>query len=256
MKTGKIPQQLVVVFVIGVIAVAGFVGMRAMFVPESFGVFGHYRADAIEDVKKLPISYAGSKACGDCHTDEAQVKAGGFHRGVACEVCHGPAAAHMEDPGAIKPSAPRDRGLCPLCHNYSPSRPTGFPQILTSQHNPGKPCMTCHKPHDPVPPSTPKECSACHRSIWSQKAVSPHATVDCASCHQVPKEHFTSPRASEVGKPKENTICLSCHLKADPAAGAPKASQAAALIPLVDAEHTGRYLCWSCHYPHFPEGKK
>ena len=247
MNTGRVPQQLVVLGVIGALMITGFFGMRALFVPKSFGVYGHYRADAIDDVKNLPISYAGTKACGDCHEDETKVKAQGFHRTVACEVCHGPAAAHIEDPGTVKPSAPRERGLCPLCHNYSPSRPTGFPQILTSQHNPGKPCMTCHKPHDPIPPNTPKDCNACHRGIWSQKQVSPHASLECSNCHQAPKEHSANPRAYEVAKPKQNVTCETCHAKG---------TEASSTGPKVDADHSGRYLCWDCHYPHFPEGKK
>lgn len=246
MKTGRIPQQVIVLSAIGALVVAGFFGMRALFVPDSFGKYGHYRADAIDDVKKLPISYAGSAACADCHDEEVAVKAKGFHRTVACEVCHGPAAAHIEDPGTVKPSAPRERALCPLCHNYSPSRPTGFPQIVTLQHNPGKPCMTCHKPHDPVPPSTPKECSACHQSIWSQKQVSPHASLECTVCHEAPKQHFTDPRAFTVSKPRENATCDQCHSKGAP--GAPT-------VPRVEPDHTGRYRCWDCHYPHLPEGK-
>ena len=248
MNTGKIPQQVVVLSAIAAVVVVSFFGMRALFVPESFGKYGHYRADAVDTVAKLPISYAGAKTCAECHDEEDNIKSQGFHRNVSCEVCHGPGAAHVDDPGTVKPSAPRERGLCPLCHNYSPSRPTGFPQIVTAQHNPGKPCMTCHKPHDPVPPNTPKDCSACHRGISSQKQVSPHATLECATCHQVPKEHSANPRAFVVGKPKENKACEMCH--------ANKAAEPKGTIPQVAPEHAGRYLCWDCHYPHFPEGKK
>lgn len=248
MNTGKIPQQVVVLSVIAIAVVVSFFGMRALFVPESFGRYGHYRADAIDTVAKLPIHYAGAKICAECHDEEEKVKSRGFHRNVSCEVCHGPGAGHVEDPGTIKPTAPRERGLCPLCHNYSPSRPTGFPQVVTAQHNPGKPCMTCHKPHDPVPPNVPKDCNACHRSISSQKQVSPHASLECVVCHQVPKEHSANPRAFLVGKPKENKTCETCH--------ANKRAQTASPIPQVAPEHASRYLCWDCHYPHSPEGKK
>lgn len=242
----RIPEQLVVLGAIAAVALTGFFGMRAFFVPGSFGRYGHYRADAVEVVRAQPIQYGGAKVCAECHDDVEATKASGFHRNLSCEVCHGPAAAHADDPGAFKPSAPRQRGLCPLCHNYSPSRPTGFPQILTAQHNPGKPCMTCHKPHDPVPPDTPKDCNACHRGIWSQKQVSPHTSLDCATCHKTPKEHFMNPRGFEVSKPTTNVTCEGCH-------GA--AAKAAAAIPRIEATHAGRYLCWDCHYPHLPEGK-
>ena len=39
------------------------------------------------------------------------------------------------------------RGPCLYCHTYLASRPTGFPQIIESVHNPTKPCITCHDPH-------------------------------------------------------------------------------------------------------------
>jgi hypothetical protein len=249
LNTGKIPQQVVVLSAIAIVVLVSFFGLQAFFVPESFGKYGHYRANAVDTVAKLPIAYAGAKVCVECHDEEGKVKAKGFHRSVSCEVCHGPSAGHVEDPGTIKPTAPRQRGLCPLCHNYSPSRPTGFPQIVTAQHNPGKPCMSCHKPHDPVPPNVPKDCNACHRGISSQKQVSPHASLECATCHQVPKEHSANPRGFDVGKPTENKTCEQCHANKS-------AQQPGSPIPQVAPEHAGRYLCWDCHYPHFPEGKK
>jgi hypothetical protein len=248
LKSGKVPQQVIVLC----IALAGiltlFFGARALFVPKTFGQYGHYRAAAIDTVKALPIAYAGVKACAECHEDIVQKKLLGFHRNVACEVCHGAAIAHTEDPSGVHPEAPRLRGLCPLCHNYNPSRPTGFPQIITAQHNPGKPCMSCHNPHNPVPPVVPKDCAACHRGIANQKAVSAHASVECKTCHEVPAEHFKNPRLVLAAKPTNNGFCGKCHdSKLKDSAGVPK----------VEIEkHSGRYLCWDCHYPHFPEAKQ
>jgi len=63
-----------------------------MMVPESFGKYGHYRANAVDDVMNLDIAYAGFEACADCHDDVVETKAGSRHAGVACESCHGPAA--------------------------------------------------------------------------------------------------------------------------------------------------------------------
>ena len=244
MNTGKVPQQLVVLSGIAVVLIAGFFAMRAYLTPKSFGKYGHYRADAIDEVRNLPVSYAGANVCAGCHEELDEKKAKGFHRGVACEVCHGPAAAHAED-ASIKPEAPRQRGGCPLCHNYNPARPTGFPQIITAEHNPGKACMSCHDPHDPVPPTTPEDCGVCHRSIAAQKLVSHHSSVECTTCHQVPKQHFVNPRLNRVGKPTNNEFCGKCHgseVKTLP------------LVPKVEtATHAGRYLCWECHYPHSPE---
>jgi len=249
LKNGKVPQQLIVLGAVAVVGIVAFFAIRALLIPKSFGKYGHYRADSIEEIRQLPISYAGVNACTECHEEIFKVKSSGFHRGVSCEVCHGPSANHADDPTSIKPPAPRQREGCPLCHNYNPSRPTGFPQIITIQHNPGKACMTCHNPHNPVPPVTPKECSACHRSIVAQKMVSHHSSLECTTCHQVPKEHFKTPHLNRVGKPTNNDFCGKCH-----ANNGPQVKDMPG-IPRVDMAHAGRYLCWDCHYPHSPEGR-
>ncbi|MBI2441784.1 MAG: hypothetical protein HYV35_10490 [Lentisphaerae bacterium] len=254
MNRFNIPRQTIALGLLFGILVVVFLAGRALFVPRSFGLYGHYRGDAIKDNESLAIQFAGSTACADCHADIFDLKAGSFHANVACEVCHGAAADHIADPGKMKQSAPRERGLCPLCHNYNPARPTGFPQIITDRHNPGKPCMKCHNPHDPKPPSVPAGCNECHRAIANQLAVSPHAALDCTICHDVPETHKISPRQNRPGKPNNNNFCGRCHAKpADTSTNAPPAAE---LIPTHRVEiktHAGRYLCWECHYPHHPE---
>src|SRR3989304_314872 len=42
---------------------------RLLFPPESFGRFGHYRADALQDIRKRDVAYIGSEACADCHDE-------------------------------------------------------------------------------------------------------------------------------------------------------------------------------------------
>ena len=264
----KIPPQLISLGILfGLLGTVFLVG-RAVFVPASFGKYGHYRGDAIKENEAQPIQYAGSAACADCHSDQADEKARSFHAGVACEVCHGPAAKHIKDPDKNKPTAPRQRGLCPLCHNYNSSRPTGFPQILTERHNPGKPCMSCHNPHDPKPPTPPAECGECHRTIASQLMVSPHTSLECKTCHEVPENHKINPRLNRPGKPHNNGFCAKCHDTKAKAKGdkeakgekdaksetAPKVDRTVDVVPQVDSKtHSGRYLCWDCHYPHHPE---
>ena len=92
----------------------------------------------------MPLKYAGQE-CAACHDDIAKLH-DAKHPRVACEVCHGPAAAHVQAPMEVKLPAPRQRAGCPLCHGYDPSRPTGFPQIDPVTHNPLKPCISCHNP--------------------------------------------------------------------------------------------------------------
>lgn len=243
----RIRQQIVSLAILFALAIAALMVARILLVPESFGRYGHYRADAIDEIIATETKYAGYKACVQCHDDIYEIKEKSNHRGVSCEVCHGPAARHIEAPDEFVPDAPRGRGYCPLCHGYNPSRPTGFAQIITALHNPGKACMSCHDPHNPVAPHSPEECSACHREIASHKRVSHHATLSCEICHLVPREHHLNPRAVHAEKPRSRELCGGCH---DKGANSPRE------IPRIDLEtHGERYLCWDCHYPHHPEAR-
>ncbi len=57
--------------------------------PKSFGELGFYRADALKQISGLEPKYVGAETCGDCHDDVYETKANSFHKGVACEACHG-----------------------------------------------------------------------------------------------------------------------------------------------------------------------
>ncbi len=239
------PQQVSRLVIVFGVAIAALLVARAILIPDTFGDLGHYRAAAIDSIVAHPKKYAGHQECALCHRDISETRLASNHKGVSCEVCHGPAAAHVASPLEVKPPAPRDRGFCPLCHSYDPSRPTGFPQIDPVAHNPMMPCVTCHEPHAPEPPVTPQECSACHAQIARQKAVSHHAGLPCTTCHEAPEEHKTDPRSFAVGRPESREFCGACHGQAAP--GLPG-------IPQVDLRsHGGDYLCWQCHYPHNPE---
>jgi hypothetical protein len=243
----KFPQQVISLAIIFAIFITALIVARIILIPKSFGKYGHYRADSVDEIMALPINYAGSDACYDCHDDIVDTKKTSNHKGVGCEVCHGPAAKHVDAPDEFTPDAPRERGQCPLCHGFNTSRPTGFPQIITEQHNPGKPCMNCHEPHNPVLPHSPEECSACHREIANKTKVSHHSTLDCETCHEVAKNHTTSPRLAVAKKPTGRDFCGECH---DEGASSPRS------VPKIDlSEHNERYLCWDCHYPHFPEAR-
>jgi hypothetical protein len=240
-----LPEQIRRLPVLLVILVAGLLVARSYLVPKDFGKYGHYRATALVQAANLDIHYAGHQVCEDCHDEEVALKAQGYHKGLACEICHGPAFAHTEDPDVGQLRAPRERGYCPLCHEYLPSRPTGFPQIVTASHNPRKPCITCHNPHDPKPLHTPEECEACHATIARTKALSDHVYVACTVCHNAPEEHKINPRRFVPSRPDTREFCGTCHAR-----GADTPVEA----KTVDmSTHGGRYVCWQCHYPHLPE---
>ncbi len=249
MRIWKFPDQVVRLAVLFIIAAAALIVARGRLVPESFGELGHFRADAVDVIVAREPRYGGWQLCVECHDTEGEEKDRSYHRTLSCEVCHGPSYAHANDLDAPLPVVPRKRGeACLYCHGYLAARPTGFPQIIERLHNPNMPCIECHDPHDPTPSETPESCSACHAQIARTKAISHHAPLECETCHTAPQQHRQDPRAHLPKKPVANDFCGRCH--APDAASSPQ-------IPRVEiAEHTGRYLCWQCHYPHFPEGSR
>jgi hypothetical protein len=243
----NLPEQIRRLIWVFIILGAVLILVRSYFIPDDFYKFGHYRASAVEEITAQQMKYAGHEVCSECHDDIDATKQTGYHRNLACEVCHGPALDHTTEPEAHIPPAPRDRGYCPLCHEYNPSRPTGFPQIISKSHNPMRPCITCHNPHDPKPPQTPRECMACHAEIARTKSLSHHVNVACTTCHNVPEGHKLHPHDIQAGKPLTRAFCGSCH--ASDTAGTED-------IPKIDLQtHEPRYVCWQCHYPHLPEAE-
>jgi hypothetical protein len=244
-RGGGVPQQVPRLIVVFALAAIALITARALLVPATFGELGHYRAAAIDSIVAHEKKFAGQQECALCHSETTERRLVGNHRGVSCESCHGPAAAHVANPMETKPVIPVEREFCPRCHSYNPSRPTGFPQIDPVAHNPLIACIECHDPHAPVPPMTPESCSACHGQIASQKAVSHHARLTCTTCHDAPDAHKLSPRTVRPTKPVERSFCGGCHAED---ASSPRH------IPRIDLRsHNARYVCWQCHYPHFPE---
>jgi ribosomal protein S27AE len=242
---GKLPDPIIRLLVLVIIAVAGLAAAYSKIPPEykdpAFQI-----AAATTREKAKSTHYAGALACIACHAEENELKHSGYHRDISCETCHGPGQAHAENPVDVKPTAPRDRRFCPTCHAYDPARPMGFPQINPITHNPVQPCIACHNPHDPKPKRVPGACSACHAEIENMKAISPHALLECTTCHVTPDEHKVTPRVVKAAKPSDREFCGKCHSTASKVEGPPK----------IDLDsHEPKYICWQCHYPHMPEVK-
>ena len=132
------------VFAVGIVL---FLVLRSIFVPKTFGQYGHYRAAAIADVASKPVMFAGHQACESCHTDVLEVKSKGVHAHVACESCHGPLARHADDPTALQPPKIDVAVLCVRCHEANIAKPKTFPQVVSADHSGGVVCDACHKPH-------------------------------------------------------------------------------------------------------------
>jgi hypothetical protein len=237
-----LPRYIKTLIVLTVLAALGILFVYSQL-PASLVDRNLHKKLTEERERARPISYAGIRQCGECHEEEHAAVKGSYHKDVSCEVCHGPAYAHTQDQSVI-PSVTRERKLCPLCHLYDPSRPTGFPQINPVTHNPMQPCVSCHNPHDPTAPETPQECRACHGGIVSMKSLSNHALLSCTTCHDAPEQHKIKPRSYKPSSPTDRKFRAKCHARGSQEPAAPK----------VDVEtHGEKYLCWHCHYAHMPE---
>ena len=138
--------RLAAIFVAGFVL---FVVVRTILVPDDFGEYGHYRAGALDDNRQRPLRHAGMSACVECHDDVVKSRAGGGHETVRCEACHGPLAAHADDPSAQAPELPNPVTVCLKCHLPSMAKPAKFPQVDPSEHADNEPCDTCHVAHSP-----------------------------------------------------------------------------------------------------------
>lgn len=140
---------------------AGLVG-KGLLVPESFGVYGHYRADAIEENVAIPIRHGTNDSCFSCHAHEARSHRAGLHKSISCEFCHGPYADHVAE-NKKTGSLPVRTGeqittLCLRCHNTEiKARPeqviktVAMPGHLESQHvKITHTCNQCHYVHAPM----------------------------------------------------------------------------------------------------------
>jgi hypothetical protein len=131
------------------VGITTFLVLRWAMVPAAFGLYGHYRPGALNDIRALPLHYAGRAACEDCHSDVAEARKGSRHARIGCEACHGPLYAHAQAPGDVKPKLPDTRALCVRCHAASPWKPKSYPQVQVADHSDAGPCTACHKPHAP-----------------------------------------------------------------------------------------------------------
>ena len=144
-----------------VFAVIGLLG-KMLLTPKSFGTYGHYRADTIEEEAHLKIRHGTNASCFSCHQHEADIHLKGRHKTISCEFCHGPYADHIKD-GKKVGTLPVKRGeeirvLCLRCHNKAiQARPEEviktvvMPEHLESQKvKVTHICNQCHNQHAPL----------------------------------------------------------------------------------------------------------
>ncbi|AKG91402.1 cytochrome c family protein [Geoglobus ahangari] len=152
----KVTTRVVLLYILGL---AVFFIARSVFVPDTFGELGHYRAASIGEIESLKTKVGENYECFNCHVNEYVDWSVGEHRRIACTSCHGLLKAHVADPKNhsakdefLSPYAyPTMTDFCLSCHATSPSKPESFPQISV-EHGREEMwnCTRCHNPHNPV----------------------------------------------------------------------------------------------------------
>jgi len=186
---------------VAVLAVA-FVAL-ALVVPWVYGEYGFHPTENARTWAALTPRYADATLCQRCHGTEYAAWVGERHATVTCESCHGPLAEHAATApreasagslGLAKPSV----GLCALCHEQSPAKPTAFAQVDLAEHYAGAPCLGCHDSHsaDAVrPPDISHSlarlpaCVTCHAPAGLKPVPAGHVESSdaiCQGCHKRP----------------------------------------------------------------------
>jgi Cytochrome c7 and related cytochrome c len=131
------------------LGIAAFLVIRHFLVPADFGVYGFYRAGALDDARAHPVHYAGRETCAVCHVPVIESQKNSKHAPIGCESCHGPLAKHAAGEFDPKPKASDPRLLCLSCHTKMEGKYDRFPQIDPADHGGDVACATCHQPHQP-----------------------------------------------------------------------------------------------------------
>lgn len=155
-------QRLLMLICIIAVVSSGGLYFKKLLIPDSFGVYGAYRADAIAEAALVPIRHGTNISCFKCHPYEADIHKKGRHRTISCEFCHGPYADHA-DKGKKTGTLPVKKKkqittLCLRCHNteirarpHEVIKTVAIPDHLKEQkvkitHN----CNQCHHVHAPL----------------------------------------------------------------------------------------------------------
>lgn len=141
-----------------IVFVGIFLLVQDYLTPESFGKYGHYRANAIDDNTLAIPQFKGEAKCASCHEEIYNLKSETIaiddqeyllHSNLSCETCHTPKIDAQTDCKVNPPKFDSTRNMCAQCHSLNAARKNKIKMIDLSDHNNEKNCIECHNPHKP-----------------------------------------------------------------------------------------------------------
>jgi DmsE family decaheme c-type cytochrome len=220
---------------------------------------GAAQASAASQAKESG-QYVGSETCKGCHEDifkateqtphyKMGFRPGAAGKGVNCEGCHGPGAAHVEGGGDKSKiivfenlSMAQANKRCLSCHSYDSER-ANFSRSAHASNDIG--CISCHSPHHAkaeralLVEKQPQLCYQCHTEVKAEfsrpyRHRVNQGLVQCTDCHNehggfLPKQL----RASAA----QDQVCFKCHTEK-------KGPFVYEHLPVASEG------CTSCHTPH------
>lgn len=149
--------RLALVFVV---IIALVLVVRTLMLPDSWGKYGYYRGDAVDEEASRALVHGTNESCKTCHEEVFDIKHAGVHQRLSCESCHAPVTDHVADGEKIA-DMPVGKGenqtaLCLTCHQQVIGRPETFPMIDVKTHleemevSATHECNRCHTVHAPL----------------------------------------------------------------------------------------------------------
>lgn len=143
------PAQLNRILLLFLAFIGLFLLVRHFLIPDTFGQYGHYRGESLNDNSSIEMVYADKEDCLACHPDISENLESEMHAGLSCLICHGPGREHAEDPQLGNITKESGREFCGRCHDINPARPIDvvFQVDIQAHHSEKTNCIDCHDPH-------------------------------------------------------------------------------------------------------------